>query len=333
MASPGQALVTGGPGFIGRRVVRRLLDGGWRVRSFSLPGEAEPPGWRGRATLHYGDLASGVGLEDAAARADLIIHLASVVGLPGAYDRQWQIIAEGTRSVCAAAAANKARLVVASSIAVYGDKIQTQVCSDEDGHGAWMGAYGRAKQGQETIALEVAAASGLPVTIVRPGNVYGLGGASAWGDRYLDLIRATGGAVIGDGARNRAGLVYVENLADAILLAATHPAAIGRTYTICDEDGVSWRRFNDDMAALIGAPPPPAYPLEPVWAAAWANEDPAALMGPEDAGLPTLEGLNLIAFDNRFDSRRIRDELGWSPRLSYAAALVEMAAQLCQRNI
>lgn len=321
-----RALVTGAPGFIGRRVVRRLLDAGWDVTSLSLPGEAPLPDWRGRVRMVHGDLADADAVSRAADGATLAIHLAAPVGVAGRYDWQWTAMVEGTRTVCNAMVANGGRAVIVSSIAVYGDLIQRQLVREDDGFGAWQGAYGRAKQGQERVALDIARAAALPVTIVRPGNVYGLGGASAWGDRLIALIRDTGGAVIGDGARNDAGLVHADNLADALLLAATRREAIGRTYNVVDGTGVTWRRFMDDMAALAGMPPPPAYPLDPIIAAARANEDPATCREPADPALPSLEGLNLIAYDNRIDASRIRAELGWRPALSYADALTEMRA-------
>ena len=233
------------------------------------------------------------------------------------------MIAEGTRRVCEAAAVKGSRVVVASSIAVYGDRIQTRTCREDDGFGAWQGAYGRAKQGQERLALEVAAHSDLALTVVRPANVYGFGGGGAWGDRLIELVRDTGGAVFGDAERNAAGLTHVDNLADAIVLAGTHEAAVGRTYNVCDGEGVTWRRFFDDIAVLANRPPAPAYPLEPALAAARANERPADLVGPADPALPTLEGLNLIGFDNRIDASRLRCELGWRPRRTYADVMAE----------
>lgn len=317
-------LITGGPGFIGRRVVMRFLDAGWRVRSFSLPSEAPLPAWNGRVEMHHGDVRNTAEVKHAAAGVQLIIHLAAVVGVAGEYERQWRIIADGTRNICNAAADNSARVVIASSIAVYGDKIQKQVCLEDDGFGAWQGAYGRAKQGQETIALEIAAQRGVPTTIIRPANVYGLGGTSAWGDRFIALIEATGGAVIGDGERNNAGLVYVENLADALYVAATTEAAIGRTYNVCDQEPVTWRQYTDDLARIANKPPPPAIPLEDLRAAALANEDPAKLIGPKESAVPSLEGLNLVGYDNRFDASRIRRELGWRPRITYSEAIAEM---------
>lgn len=322
-----RVLVTGGPGFIGRRAVQRFLSAGWDVSSFSLPGEAPVASWTGPVRMAYGDLGDRAAVDAAADGCDLAIHLAAPVGVAGRYQWQWDVIAEGTRNVCQAMADQGGRAVVASSIAVYGTLIQTQICREDDGHGPWAGAYGRAKQGQEQVALDVAAATAMPLTLVRPANVYGLGGASAWGDRLLDAIAATGGAVFGDAARNDAGLVHVENLADALFLAGTRDEAIGRTYNICDKNGVTWRRFFDDMAAVVGKPPPPVIPLSDALALIGANEDPARLVEPRDAGLPSMEGLNLVGFDNRIDASRIRAELGWAPRLGYAEAMAAIAGR------
>ena len=330
MARP-RVLVTGGTGFIGRRVVARFLAAGWDVTSFSLPGEAVPA-WPAPVRMVHGDLADRDDVAEASAGAGLLVHLAAVVGVPGDYARQWDIIAEGTANVCEAMAAAGGRALVVSSIAVYGDLIRRQVCREDDGFGAWQGAYGRAKQGQERVAQDIAWATGMPLTLVRPANVYGLagpgGGASAWGERMIEGFRATGGAIVGDAAHNDAGLVHVENLADALYLAATLPQAVGRTYNVCDENGVTWATFLADIARLAGVAPPPQLPLEPVLAACDANEDPAALIGPRDPALPSLEALNLIGFSNRIDAGRIRAELGWHPRVTYAEAMAEMTRSL-----
>ena len=326
-----RVLVTGGPGFIGRRVVQRFLDAGWDMTSFSLPGEQPIASWSGPVLMVHGDLGDAAAVAEAAEGCDLVIHLAAPVGVAGRYQWQWDVIAEGTRNVCEAITARGGRAVVASSIAVYGTLIQSQMCREDDGHGPWTGAYGRGKQGQETVALEIAERTGMPLTLIRPANVYGLGGASAWGDRLLAAFAASGGAVFGDADENDAGLVYVENLADALFLAGTRPEAVGRTYNVCDEGGVTWRRFCDDMAALVGKPPPPVIPLGDALAIVNANENPANLVEPIDPSLLSMEGLSLVGFDNRIDSRRIRTELGWYPRIGYDDATTEMRAQWASR--
>jgi hypothetical protein len=82
------------------------------------------------------------------------------------------------------------------------------------------------------------------------------------------------------------------------------------------------------MAALAGKPPPPVYPLADLLELAEANEDPADLVGPRQEGLPYLEGLNLIGFDNRISADHIRERLGWRPALSYRDAIAAMNGQL-----
>lgn len=327
-----RVLITGGPGFIGRRVVQRFIDAGWDVTSFSLPGEEPVANWTAPVRMVYGDLGDRNAVAEAVEGCGLAIHLAAPVGVAGQYQWQWDVIAEGTGNLCESIAAQNGRAVVASSIAVYGTLIQTQLCREDDGHGPWAGAYGRAKQGQEDVALKVAKATNMPLTLVRPANVYGLGGASAWGDRLIDGIRASGGIVIGAAAANNAGLVYVENLADAIFLCGTREEAVGRTYNVCDEDGVSWRRFMDDMARIGGMPPPPDFPLADALAMINANEDPANLVPPKDPNLGSMEGLNLVGFDNRIDSTRIRAELGWAPQISYSQAIHEIGRTYSGEN-
>ena len=108
---------------------------------------------------------------------------------------------------------------------------------------------------------------------------------------------------------------------------ATSEDSIGGIYNVCDGLDVSWRRYMDDLAGILSVAPPPSVPAEPLFAAARANEDPAARVGPRQEGVPPLELLNLVGSDNRFDTQRIR-ALGWSPRVSYEQALAEIATHL-----
>jgi hypothetical protein len=75
---------------------------------------------------------------------------------------------------------------------------------------------------------------------------------------------------------------------------------------------------------LEGVTQLPRYPLEPLLQAARANECPARREPPRDPSVPFLEALNLVGYSNRIDSRRIRHELEWTPRVSYQRALAVM---------
>jgi len=278
-----------------------------------------------------GDVRNRADVDRAMDGAGTVFHLAALVGISGSYDDHWAVTVEGSRNVYEAAASAGARVVVTTSICAYGDRIARDVCAEDSERGAYQGPYGRAKQAQEDVAIAIRAARELAVTIVRPSNVYGVG-SGPWVEGMVALISAGAVSVIGDGTGN-AGLVHVENLVDALLLLAASEKAVGRVYNVCDGLDVTWRRYLDDLAGLIGAAALTAAPLEALRAAALANEDPARLIAPRDPTILPLEALNLIGSDNRFDTTRIRAELGWTPRISYREGLAEIGADLARRSI
>lgn len=323
-AIDGPVLVTGAGGFIGRCLVSALLDEGVEIVALALEGEAVPEGWGDDVRVVRGNICSLTDVEKAMVGVSTVFHLAALVGTDGTYEQHWSVTVDGSRNVFAVANQVDARVIVTTSICAYGDLISRDVCRETSPRGAFEGPYGRAKQGQEDAATEFCKQKGLAVTVVRPSNVYGIG-SGPWVEGMLAMIQAGFGMVVGDG-RGNAGLVYVENLVDALVMMAGDPATIGRTYNVCDGSDVTWRRYMDDLASIAGVDPVPNVPLEALREAALANEDPAALVEPRDANLMPLEALNLIGSDNRFDTSRIRDELGWSPRVTYEEALAIIRA-------
>jgi nucleoside-diphosphate-sugar epimerase len=318
-------LVTGGTGFIGRRLIDRLLEMKLRVRSFALPGEPVPEAWGDRVEVLRGDITVAEDVDAAMTGIATAFHLAAVVGL-GSYEHHWSITVEGSRHLYEAALANRSKVVLASSIVVYGDQIQSRRCHDGLEHGHHQGPYSRAKMAQEKLGLAVREDRGLRLVVVRPANVYGAG-SGPWVQMPLALLQANRLPIVGDGSGD-AGLVHVGNLVEAFLLAAAEAKAEGRIYTACDELGVSWGRYFNDLAAMVGKSPVPEVPLAPLVAAAREHEDLDELIAME--GFPTLplEILNLVGHSNRFDSTKLREELGWQPTVSYDDALAEIRAGL-----
>ena len=329
MKIDGPVLVTGGTGFIGRKLIDRLIAMDREIVSFALSGEPIPDHWRDNVRVLRGDITKADDVNGAMSGIQTVIHLAAVVGM-GAYDVHWSVTVEGSRNIYDAAVANGTKVVLASSIVVYGDQIQSTVCHEGLEHGNHQGAYSRAKMAQEKLALTYQADRGMKLAVVRPSNVYGVG-SGPWVEGMLGLIQNDMLQIVGGGTGN-AGLVHVSNLVEAFLMAAANPKAVGQIYTACDGLDITWGRYFNDLAAMVGKPPLPNAPLAPLIQAAREHENPEKLEAME--GMPTmpLELLNLVGYDNRFDTKKLRGELGWQPSFSYADAMTEIEESLSSKK-
>ena len=318
-------LVTGATGFIGRRLVARLLEGDVEVAALALPDEPIRADWGGRVRIVRGDVRERGDVEAAVRGVGTVFHLAALVGDTGDYEAHWKITALGSGKLYEAAAVAGARVVVTTSICAYGDAIAKGLCREDTVRGRHQGPYGRAKQAQEDLAFRAAEEHGLAVTIVRPSNVYGIG-SRPWVEGLAAGLRAGVVPVVGEGSGN-AGLVHVENVVDALLRIGEREDTVGRVYNVCDGLDTSWRRYMDDIADCAGASAPVAVPREELYEAAVGNEDPETLTPPKNPAILPLEVLNLIGSDNRFDTAALR-ALGWSPRIGYTEAIEEIRRHL-----
>lgn len=327
---PSPVLVTGAAGFIGRHLVNRLLTLGCPVVALDLPGAPFPSAWKERVQIRYGDVADPRIVRESVSQAQTVFHLAAVVSDWGPKALYRRVTVEGSRNVYEAAAEVGARVVLVSSIAVFGDRIGRQVCEEDTPFGKPVGPYSQAKQEQERLAWEYHQRRGLAVTVVRPANVYGPG-SRPWVDLVVQTLRARLPALIGTGDQN-AGLVYVENLVDVLLLAGARPEAIGRAYHACDEEDVTWKQYFSDLARLAGTPPPRSIPaplarltavfLETLWSTLRLRGRPPL----------TREAVNLVGSHHRIRAERTRQELGYVPRIRYPEALCAIQAYLQRKG-
>ncbi|MBL8056037.1 MAG: NAD(P)-dependent oxidoreductase [Anaerolineales bacterium] len=319
-------VVTGATGFIGRWLVRRLAAAEYYVRALVLPDEPTAGLWDGPVQVMRGDITDAAGVAQVVRHAGTVIHLAAAVGDWG--DEAWfqAVTVGGTRNLLSAAGVANARIVVVSSYTIYGDQIPHAVCHEDLPFGRPLGPYSRAKQGQETVTWELAAERDLKVTVIRPANVFGAG-CRPWVREAAAELRRGVPALVGGGDLD-AGLCYVDNLVDLLILAAGHPAAIRRTYNACDDSGITWRQYFTDLARLSGAPRPRSIPRRLAGAAAPLAE--ALWRWRKAAGRPPLtrEALNLVGANNRVPIERARSELGYAPRVDYAQAMAALGGFL-----
>lgn len=118
-----------------------------------------------------------------------------------------------------------------------------------------------------------------------------------------------------------AGLAYVDNVADILILAASADVATGRAYNASDGLNVTWKQYFSDIAGIIGAKSPQSIPRPIASCGAVFLEALWKFFGIEKRPLITREALNLIGSDNHIPNDRVKNELKYNPRISYAEGL------------
>lgn len=255
-------LVTGGAGFIGSHLVDALLARGDRVvviddlstgRRANLTHHAEDPRLEFVAESILGDCR----LDCHVARADVVFHLAAVVGVAHVLRdpiEAARVNLGGTERLLEAAACHRTRLVVASSSEVYGNAARMPLAEDDDRAlgpttvPRW--SYATAKAMSEHLALAYAQ-RGLPVTVVRYFNCYG---PRLHENGYGSVVaRFTGQAlrgepltVHGDGRQTRS-FTYVADIVTGTVLASARPDAVGEVVNLGGAEEIAVA----DLARLI----------------------------------------------------------------------------------
>lgn len=309
-----KTLVTGGTGFVGSAVVRRLLADGQTVRALVRPGSD----LRNLAGLDVervvGDLTESASLERAAAGCDALYHVAADYRLwvrePGAMDRA---NIQGTRNVLLAAArAGCKRMVYTSSVATLGLKADGTP-ADEDAPSSladMCGAYKRSKFLAEREVDQLVERRGLPVVIVNPSTPVGPRDLrpTPTGRMVLDAITGRMPAYVDTGLN----IVHVDDVAEGHLLAMRH-GETGRRYILGGEN-LYLREILIRLAAMSGQRPPRVrLPHGLVLPMAWISECWARLTGNDDPRL-TVTGVRLAQKLMFFSSQRARRELNYAPR-------------------
>lgn len=256
-----QVVVTGGAGFFGSHLVERLLAEGHAVTAFDdlSSGRVEnlPPG----ARLVPGDVRDGAAVARACAGADLILHWAAAVG-PELVARDpagtWSRNVDGTARVLEAAAAQGARVLVASTSEVYGPEVEGVLAEDQPLVLRPQGrrdVYALSKAAGEAYALALHRMRLLPVTVVRCFNVVGPRQSERYGMVLARFARAarTGRplTVYGDGTQRRCFL-HVADAVTAVLALARTPAAEGQVVNVGSDEEIAIRALAERVLEEAG---------------------------------------------------------------------------------
>jgi dihydroflavonol-4-reductase len=308
-----KAFVTGGTGFIGGRLVRRLRERGddvvALVRSPARAVELREQG----VELVEGDLASEQAIRDAVRGCDAVFHVAAVykVGIPASErEDMWDSNVRGTERVLdAAIEAGVPRIVYVSTVGVFGNT-HGQVVDEHYRHPGedFLSCYEETKYRSHQVALD-RIAKGAPIVIVQPGGVYGPGDHSEIGN----MIDQTRQGKLRMKAFPELGLVFVhvEDVADGVLLAHDR-GQIGESYVLGGEKSTMGGLI--EKTAELSGRKAPRMTLPPLLAKLSAPLGP--LVGPALGFPPNLSeairvsnGVTYFANDDK-----ARRELGYSPR-------------------
>ena len=335
-----RVLVTGAAGFIGARVVQSLLDRGFRnIACFTRPSSdaAKIEALMGsaprsaRIDIVQGNLLSSEDCLAACKGAAVILHLAAGTGEKSFPDAFMNSVVATRNLLEASRHADLRRFVLVSSFTVYTNRQKSRCldesCPVEEHPERQTDAYCFAKVKQEQIVKEYAQKFGMPCVVVRPGSVYGNGKASITGRVGL----GTFGIFLHMGGSNTIPFTYVDNCAEAIVLAGVVKGVDGEAFNIVDDDLPSSRQFlrqykqNVRTFKSIYIPRVVSHLLCSLWErySRWSEGQlPPAF---------TLSRWNREWRKTRYSNAKLKLRLGWVPKISTEEAM-HRYFQACKRG-
>ncbi|MGC2530411.1 MAG: NAD-dependent epimerase/dehydratase family protein [Candidatus Acidiferrum sp.] len=321
-----RVLVTGANGLIGRHLVRRLLREGNRVRLFvRRQPEAE---WMidGNVEVFLGDLGDPSAVDRAVAGTDIVYHVGAAMkgGLP---DHERGTVCGTQNIVDSVLRHGVQRLVYISSLSCLHAAVARRgdVITEDwpvEPSPTKRGAYTQAKTAAEKIVLNAVRDQHLRAVLLRPGRVFGPGMTLL----TPEVARRMGNffVVLGNGTRELP-LVYVEDVIDAIVLAAETSKFDGRIFHIVDRTKITQNQVvrdyilkNAPQARIVHLPVAIFYGL------ALAIEVLSKALN-RQAPLSIYRVKSAMA-RMQFDCSRAENELGWQPRVGVASGLQETMA-------
>jgi len=259
-----------------------------------------------------GDIGRATDWTRALAEIDVVVHLAGRAHVqdghsPAALARFREVNVEGTMRLAEQAADQVRRLVFVSSIGVNGSRTTDRPFS-ESSPAAPVEDYAKSKYEAEQELRALSARTGLELVIVRPPLIYGPGCPG----NFRSLIRLvdSGLPLPLASIRNSRSLIFVENLASALLACVEHPSAHGRTYLVDDGETISTPELARTLGRLLGRQ-------------ARLFQCPLPILRSLASLVRRTDALDKLSDSLVVDGAAIRKELAWRPHRTMRDGLAE----------
>ena len=305
-------LITGATGFLGSALVTELVKQKQQVRILARDVQKACSQFGEAITIIQGDITDPAQVQQAVDGVTVVYHLVGRLYHPGIPTELYhQTHVEGTRILLDACRRQQylQRIVHCSTTGVHG--VTGDTPATEDAPFAPTNPYEATKLESELLALKAHQEQGLPVSVVRPGLVYGPGDLHLLG--FFALIQKGLFRVI-DGGKALLHPVYIDDMTEVFQLCAERPEAIGRSYTIAGARPVTIRELATAIAHALGRELPPGN--IPLWLAHLAAAIFAILPGFQGEHAPlTHSRVRFLTQSRVYSIERARNELGYTPKV------------------
>jgi len=313
--------ITGGTGFLGRALVRRLLDEGAPIRVLARPSRSADELEARGAEVVRGELSDAKSVESAVKGTDIVYHSAAKVDSPGSKTEFLETNVGGTeRVLMACLQQGVSRVIYMSSLAVYGPVRNGQRIDEDtplDEAPELRDFYSHSKILADEFAASFARKTGLPVVIIRPGIVYGPSKPLPLGLLGFRLGKVN--IVLGNRNR-RVPLNYIENLIDAVQLATNLKGERLRQFNVVDDDDLTLAQYHETRTE-VEKKPALFFPGSPLLLAAPFVRAVTHVLPRRESNNFSQYHLKRALQDRWYDTRRIREETGWAPKVQLREAV------------
>lgn len=319
MTSTASVLVTGASGFLGGHLTQTLVQQGITPRILVRPNSRHTALPLDQVEIQEGDLRDVETLKKAVADVSIVYHCAAT--MKGTKEEFFESNVQGTQQLLAAAQSSGVqRFLHVSSVAVYGPGQKT-IIREEEGYDPFpqqRGYYTWTKIESDRLALQFAKEHNFPVTVLRPGIIYGPGAKPFFARLHYNL-KGKAHVVIGQPTA-LLPLVFVKSVVAALLLAGEKPLSPFSVYNVVD-GVIRQGDFLERQAEAMKKRVRPVYlPPRLVGLGALALETVYRLLR---KGSPTLSRYRVqrACQSLAHDTTKARKELGWRPEISLPEGL------------